>query len=83
MILTNAKPLLLIDKCYSEEHKSVQEEQIVNLSHNHTLYMDDNALAYKIVDETLRRSSMVPIIQSYKKNKDGRAVYFALKDQHV
>ena len=53
------------------------------MSHDHTLYQDDNALVYEFIEEALRSSSMALTIQPYKRKKDGRKSQIALKEQHA
>ena len=48
------RPALLTDKCYSDEHNSMKEELVAFLSHDHSLYTDDNANVYELLEEALR-----------------------------
>ena len=63
---------LLIDTCYSEVHNLIKEELTAFLSRTYTLYKGDKAQVFKFLEETLRGSSIDPIIQPYKQRKDGR-----------
>ena len=77
------RPPLLIDKCYLEEHHSIKDEMIAFLSHNHSLFKEDNAKVYELIEEALRGSAMDPTIQPYKRRKDGRKAWIALNQQHA
>ena len=77
------RPALLIDKCYSDEHDSIKNELVAFLCHDHTLYKDDNAKVYELLEEALRGSTMDPTIQPYKRRKDGRRAWIALNEQHA
>ena len=56
------RPALSIDKCYSDEHNSIKEELITILNHDHSLYKEDNAKVYELLEEALRGSAMDPTI---------------------
>ena len=53
---------LLVDKCYSDEHNSIKGEQIAFLSHSHSLFKENNAKVYELLEEELRGFSMDPTI---------------------
>ena len=61
----------------------IKDEQIEILSHDHTLFKDNNALIYEFIEEALKNSSMAPSIQPYKRKKDGRKAWIALMEQHA
>ena len=73
-------PALLIDKCYSDVHNSIKEELVAYLSHDHSLYKDDNAKVYELLEEALLGLTMDPTIQPYKRWKDGRKAWIALNE---
>ena len=77
------RPLLLVDKCYSNEHDSIKDEMIAYLSHDHSLFKEDNAKLFKLLEEALRGSAMDPTIQPYKRRKDGRKAWNTLVEQHA
>ena len=77
------RPPLLIDQCYSEEHHSIKDEMIAFLTHDHSLYKEDNAKLYELLEEALRGSAMDATIQPYKRRKDGRKAWIALNQQHA
>ena len=56
------KPPLLVDKCYSDEHNSIKEELIAYLSHNHSLFKEDNEQVYELHEEVLRGSAMNTVL---------------------
>ena len=37
-----ASPPLRVDKCYLDQHNSIKGEQVVYLSHSHSLFKEDN-----------------------------------------
>ena len=51
---------------------SIKGEQIVFLSHSHSLFKEDNAKGYELLEESLRGYSMGPTIQPYEQRKDGK-----------
>ena len=77
------RPPLLVDKCYSEEHPSIRNEMIAYLSHDHSLFKENNANLYELLEESLQGSAMDPTIQPYKRRKDGGKAWVALNQQHV
>ena len=77
------RPPLLADKYYPEEHNSIKGELIAYLSHTHSLYKEDNANVFELLEESLRGSSMDPNIQPYKRRKDGGKAWVALNQQHA
>ena len=56
---------------------------IAFLSHDHSLFKEDNAKLYELIEEALRGSAMDPTIQPYKRRKDGRKAWIALNQQHA
>ena len=77
------RPAILIDKCYSDEHNLIEDKLVVFLSHDHTLFKDDNAKVYELLEEALRGSSMDSTIQPHKRWKDNRKAWIALNEQHT
>ena len=76
------RPALLINKCYLDGHNLIKE-CISFLSHNHSLYKEDNAKVYEFFEETLCGSAMDPTIKPYKCQKDDRKAWIAFSEQHV
>ena len=56
---------------------------IAYLSHDHSLFKEDNAKLFELLEEALRGSAMDPTIQPYKRRKDGRKAWIALNQQHA
>ena len=76
-------PPLLLNKCYSEKHKSVMGEMIARASHDHTKYQDDNEKLYSYLEEATRTTQYASSIRPFSRRKDGREAYLALKKQYA
>jgi hypothetical protein len=74
---------LLRNKPFSEEHCSVQGELIARLSHDKTVFADDQALVYNALEESFRGTIVGPTILPYKKGKKGHAAWMATISQHA
>ena len=75
-------PPLERDQPYSTEHGSVAEELVHRMSHDHALFRPDNATGYaQLVTATLG-TQYASTIAPYKRTKNGRAAFIALKAQY-
>ena len=78
-----AAPALQAGQPHSDVHGSVKEEMIARLSHTHGLFRDDNASVFDDVELATRGTKFAPTIAPFKRRKDGRAAFLALKQQHA
>ena len=78
-----AAPALQAGQPHSDEHGSVKGEMIARLSHTHGLFRDDNALVFDDIEAATRGTKFAPTIAPFKRNRDGRAAFLALKTQHA
>jgi hypothetical protein len=74
---------LMMDKPYSEEHGSVRGELIARLSHDTTVFKDDQAAIYNALEESFRGTIVGPTILPHKKGKNGRDAWMATISQHA
>ena len=56
---------------------------IACLSHTHGLFRGDNASVFDDVEVATRGTKFAPTIAPFKRRKDGRAAFLALKQQHA
>lgn len=75
-VLTNGQP-------HSDEHGSVKAEMVARLSHGHGLFRDDNAAVFDDIEEAVRGTKFHASIAPFRRAKDGRGAYMALKEQHA
>ena len=78
-----AAPALMAGQPHSETHGSVREEMIGRLSHSHALFRDDNAAVFDDIETATRGTKFAPSIAPFKKARNGRAAFLALKEQHA
>ena len=78
-----AAPALAGGQPHSDEHGSVKDEMIARLSHNHPLFRDDNATVFDDVETATRGTKFAPSIAPFKRARDGRGAFLALKEQHA
>ena len=74
-------PTLARDAPYSVTHGSVKAEMVARLSHTHALFSTDNGLVFDDIEEATRGSKYQPTIAPFKRSKDGRGAFMALKEQ--
>lgn len=74
-------PALGANVPYSAMHGSLRNEQIARYSHNHSLYSVDNASVFDDIEEATRGSRYQSSITTFKKHKNGRGAYLALREQ--
>lgn len=77
-----AAPALAADQPYSTEHGSVKEEMIARFSHTHPLYAADNATIFNLIEDATRGTRFSASIAPFRRRKDGRGAYLALRDQN-
>jgi len=70
-------------RAYSNATKSVLNELIRRLSHNHPLYKSDNNLVYSLLDEATRGTIYAPTIKLFARTKDGWAAWQAILSSHA
>ena len=78
-----AAPALATGQPHSAEHGSIKDEMIARLSHQHALFRDDNAAVYDDLEEATRGTKYAASIASFKRSKDGRGAFLALKAQYA
>ena len=76
-------PTLVLNFPYSTLAGSVAGEQALQLSHNHTLFGDDNEQFYGILKETVHVTVYEATIKPFQRLADGRGSYLALIAQHA
>ena len=76
-------PALLAGEPFAEVYGSVEGEMIARLSHAHPLYKSDNGQVFDVIESALRGTALSPSIAQYRKTRDGRAAFLALKAQHA
>eukprot|EP00956_Cyclotella_meneghiniana_P044140 scaffold303339_cov89-Cyclotella_meneghiniana.AAC.1 len=78
-----AAPTLQAGQPHSEMHGSVKEEMIARLSHTHGLFRDDNASVFDDIEVATRGTKFAPTIAPFKRTRNGRGAFLALKKQHA
>ena len=74
-------PPLEANQPFSTEYGSIADEMVMRLSHNHPLFKADNATGYaQLVTATLG-TQYASTISPFKRTKNGRGAYRALKAQ--
>ena len=66
---------------FSTEHGSLKNEIVARYSHTHALFGTDNGLVFDDIEEATRGSRFQPTIMPFKRSKNGRGAYMALRDQ--
>jgi hypothetical protein len=79
----DAPPVLATDEPHSDVHGSIKGEMVARFSHNHGLFREDNAAVFDDIEEAMRGSKFAASIAPFKRAKNGRAAYMALKEQHA
>ena len=74
-------PPLLQNAPYSVEHGSLKDEMKARFSHQHPLFGTDNGSVFDDLEEATRGTKYQPTITPFKRAKDGRGAYMALKEQ--
>jgi hypothetical protein len=82
-IVNPVPPVLAVGEPFAEEYGSIEGEMIARLSHSHALYKSDNGQVFDIIESALRGTAISPSITQFRKTRDGRAAYMALKMQHA
>ena len=78
-----AAPPLAPNQLYSDEHGSLKAEMIARVSHTHALYRLDNAKLFEMIEKATRGTKYAATIAPFKRAKDGRGAYMALRAQHA
>lgn len=78
-----AAPAIATGQPHSIDHGSVRGEMIARLSHTHALFRDDNASVFDDIEEATRGTKYASSISPFKRTKNGRAAFLALKEQHA
>ena len=76
-------PPLAVAQPYSDEHGSLKDEMVARYSHNHPLFSMDSASVYDDIEEATRGSKYQNTVSTFKRTKDGRGAYLALKEQYT
>ena len=74
-----AAPPMSHNQTYSIEHESVSEEMVQRYSHVHNMYETYNAAVYDLLDTDLCGTKYHATIAPFKRRRDGRGAYLALK----
>ena len=72
-----------VDKPYSVEHGSFEDEMVACLSHVHDLFHHDNADVYERIAQAVRGSIVAASSVAHRKGWDGRAAFMALCGQYA
>ena len=75
-------PPLELNEPHSVEHGSVIQEMVHRLSHTNALFRTDNAAVFDDVELGVRGTKYTASIAPFKRAKDGRGAFLALKAQH-
>ena len=78
-----AAPALAPGVPYSAIHGSIKDEMVARYSHTHALFSTDNASVYDDIEEAARGSKYSATITPYRRTKNGREAFLALKEQHT
>ena len=76
-------PVLALGEPFAAEYGSIEGEMIARLSHSHALYKSDNGQVFDIIESALRGTAISPSITQFRKTRDSRSAYLALKMQHA
>ena len=78
----NAPPFI-VNRSYSAEHGSVEEELVQRCTHDHPAYATDNAAVFDAIEKALRGTIFYPTIKPHSKKKDGRSAWLAVQGQYL
>ena len=78
-----AAPPLAPSQLYSIEHGSLKAEMIARVSHGHALYKLDNEKLFDMMEKATRGTKYAATIAPFKRGKNGRGAYLALRAQHA
>ena len=76
-------PNLEVRVPYSALHGSIKAEMVARYSHTHALFAVDNASIFDDIEEATRGSKYSATISPFRRPKDGRGAFMALKEQHT
>lgn len=74
-------PALAADMPHSDEYGSIQEELKMRISHAGALYRDDNQCVFDDIESATRGTKYAASIAPFKRRRDGRGAFMALKAQ--
>eukprot|EP00523_Entomoneis_sp_CCMP467_P007122 CAMPEP_0168722126 /NCGR_PEP_ID=MMETSP0724-20121128/2437_1 /TAXON_ID=265536 /ORGANISM="Amphiprora sp., Strain CCMP467" /LENGTH=497 /DNA_ID=CAMNT_0008768789 /DNA_START=329 /DNA_END=1822 /DNA_ORIENTATION=- len=78
-----APPALATNKPYSTEHSSVEAEMVALANHSAFEFGPDNHRVFDFVDTATQGTEYQTAIKLYRKKKDGRGAFMALKRQYA
>ena len=76
-------PPLAPNYAHSIEHGSIMQEMVHRFSHTHALFAYDNAKVFDDLELAIRNMKYASSIAPFKRAKDGRGGFLALKAQHA
>ena len=82
ILVAPAMPLIT-DWPFSEIHSSIRAELIARASHDHPIFGDDSAKVFQFFEEATRLTSIAPTLAPFKRAKDERGAFNAVKAQHA
>lgn len=62
---------------------SIEQELILQASHNHAMFTHDNQRVYELLEEALRTTAYSVNLSGFKRDKNGCGVWLAILSQHV
>ena len=76
-----AAPALEAGQPHSTEHGSIERELVARASHAHALHRDDDLTVHHATEEAARATQHAASIKPFKRGKDGRGAWMALRNQ--
>ena len=76
-------PALATGQPYSTMHGSIKNEMIARYSHVHALFSVDNGAVFDDLEEATRGTKYQNTVSTFKRAKNGRGAYMALKTQYT
>ena len=80
-VVATPAPALAPNAPYAAIYGALRIEQVARYSHDHPLYSIDNAAVFDDIEEATRGSRYQSSITTFKRTKNGRGAFMALKDQ--
>ena len=76
-------PPLQARQPHSEVHGSIEGEMIVQASHMHAMFRDDNAAVYYALEEATRSRSYTASIKPFQRTENGHGAIQAITNQYA
>ena len=77
----NCSQVLANNKLYLLDHKYLKNETVACYDHNHILFFTDNGSVFDNIKGAISGSKYQLTITPFKRVKDGRGSFLAMKDQ--